>query len=107
MINGNKSRLKYVELTEEMKQKMPANDSCCNQKSVPNAPKFIVEAAQSLKDHREYDASFFVGLMQTYIASVKWMSNNVKINGIVQDLFRVSHMLSPNACTFLQSILGF
>ena len=46
-------------------------------------------------------------LIQAAIVTMNRASNNVKVNGIVQDFFYLVYTLSPKSCTFLKSNLGF
>ena len=61
LLNENKARLKCVELMVDLKAKIPRTTLTCDNESVPNAPKFIVDAAKLFKENPQHDKTLLGG----------------------------------------------
>ena len=100
LLDENKVRIKHMDLMDDLRTKLPVNEICSSDKGMTNAPKWITNVAKEFKKHPEYDTSNLGILVQASVMSMSRTSNNVEVNGVVQDFFRVVHALSPKTCAF-------
>ena len=101
----NKAKTNHADSMEDLKKTLPQITITTDRTSVPNTPRCIANAADTLAKHPEYDTAILGELVQTGIGSMKGMTENIKITSKAQELIRVFHTFIPRHAHSVKLIL--